>query len=301
MYVSKCYLVIFALAFLIPTSSLADTDVLFCSATGHYYQRIDVSHNWDVAKSEAESLVFRGASGHLATITSQEEQDFIATNVMPSAPWPEVRYWLGGYQPSGSAEPGGNWSWITGEPWSYTHWAPGEPNNAGAEDCLEIHHYGDLQVGVWNDRRGSLPDVANGYIVEYEPPLFAASDFADPMGKKKKLGSTLPVKFQLFVGDDEMQSPEEIGQALGLSEPVSPRILVYDVSTEAQEVGLELPVDDNVGEGGDLGDCFRYADGSWIFNLRISSPSFASAGTYVVNVEVGDMVLEPGNNVFQVK
>ena len=50
------------------------------------------------------------------------------------------RYWLGGFQDLTSpnySEPSGGWTWVTGEPWSYTNWFPGEPNNTGGgEDYL---------------------------------------------------------------------------------------------------------------------------------------------------------------------
>lgn len=40
----------------------------------------------------------------------------------------------------------GNFTWYDGSPIVYTNWAPGEPNNAGDEDCVQI--YAD---GGWND------------------------------------------------------------------------------------------------------------------------------------------------------
>jgi len=129
---------------------------------------------------------------------------------------------------------------------------------------------------------------------------FALSDFKEPMGLKKKLGSTLPVKFQLFQGDAEVQTPEQIGQALGLDTAVWPRILLYDATDLATELGIDLPEDGNVGEGGDLGDCFRSSDGNWIFNLRLNAPIYAP-GSFLVKVKVGDIILEPGNGMFQTK
>ena len=130
------------------------------------------------------------------------------------------------------------------------------------------------------------------------PNPFTATDFEPPMGHKKKLGSTLPVKFQLFVGDDEMQSPEEIGQALGLNQPIYPKILI----TEVDAGSVELPEDaGNVGDGGDLGDSFRYSDGRWIFNLGLPEHPFFSETAYLITIEVGPFVMTPGNNLFEIK
>lgn len=103
-----------------------------------------------------------GVYGHLATITSSGEQDFIWNQFGSAA----NDHWLGGFQPDGSAEPGGGWQWITGEPFVYTNWAGGEPNNAGGtENVIQIYH---TTPGGWNDVT-SPPGKYNGYVVEFEP------------------------------------------------------------------------------------------------------------------------------------
>jgi hypothetical protein len=40
----------------------------------------------------------------------------------------------------------GTWVWITGEPFTFSNWAGGEPNNLGGEDCVQMY-----VQGVWND------------------------------------------------------------------------------------------------------------------------------------------------------
>ena len=163
---------------------------------------------------------------------------------------------------------------------------------------------GEPWAGVFSGWPIYFTETLSGRLLVPEPPPplnpFTVSDFKAPMGSKKKLGSTLPVKFQLFDGDVEMQTPDQIGQALGLGSPVSPRILLYDETDLANELGLDLPEDGNVGEGGELGDCFRYSDGNWIFNLRLNAPIYAPA-SFVVKVKIGDIILEPGNDMFQTK
>lgn len=109
---------------------------------GHWYERIDVGGTitWYAANTEAEQSSFSGTSGHLVTITSAEENGFVMPSLMGSAPkgTPDdgKTYWIGGFQPEGSPEPGGNWQWVSGETWSYSFWGPGEPNNAGSENHL---------------------------------------------------------------------------------------------------------------------------------------------------------------------
>jgi len=132
---------------------------IFNPANGHYYEVITEGINWDDAKTAAESRIFKGLKGYLATITSQDESDFIA-GFLPFG----ASYWIGGFQPPGSPEPDGNWQWITGESFDYTNWDAEEPNETGYkgenEDRLEFH-------GEWNDLRGS--HILPGYVVEYEP------------------------------------------------------------------------------------------------------------------------------------
>ena len=110
------------------------------------YSVVSGSFTWTAAKADAES---RG--GHLATITSPEE-----------APATDTRnLWIGAFQQDLSDEPNGHWEWVTGEPWVYSNWAGGEPNNLGNEN------YGHKLAGVdsWNDFSDTNPSV-QGYIFE---------------------------------------------------------------------------------------------------------------------------------------
>lgn len=159
--------------------SLARAAPILNSATGHYYERIDVAGGltWDQAKLAAESRSVAGVKGHLMTVTSANEQKFLEDNLLrPGGPVGGAhRYWLGGYQPSFAVEPAGNWSWVTKEPWSYSNWFTGEPNdNLGNEDVLQIGYRDRFTAGEpltqkWNDidRNGSTFEFG-GYYVEYE-------------------------------------------------------------------------------------------------------------------------------------
>jgi|GEM_PF-2044013 len=123
---------------------------------------------WEDANRAAHSM-----GGYLATITSAEENAYVYSLVANDVRfWYKDGYgngigpWLGGYQPQGSPEPAGGWSWITKEPFTYTNWANGEPNNAGgAEDRLHFFGHQMLASSKWNDigRNARL----KGYIVEF--------------------------------------------------------------------------------------------------------------------------------------
>ena len=156
-------------------------------ANEHFYEAVAVSGgiDWFDARVAAELRTFEGIHGHLATITSTQEDTFIATNfpeafpVVPSTRLPGCEgpttventcgfpYWFGGFQPPGSPdEPEGDWEWVTGEPFDYTNWHPDEPNDfqGREEDCLHPHPDGSL---AWND--SSCDDRrVGGYVVEYD-------------------------------------------------------------------------------------------------------------------------------------
>ena len=144
---------------------------------GHYYEAVLVPEgiSWDDAKAAAEAK-----GGHLVTITSEAENEFVYNLVAgDDRYWFIDAYnngngpWLGGYQPEGSPEPAGGWTWITGEPFSYTNWDINQPDNSqGTENRLDFLGTGTLKSPKWND----LPHYwsgPKGYIVEWDAELEA--------------------------------------------------------------------------------------------------------------------------------
>jgi flagellin len=115
------------------------------------YSVVNGTFSWQQAKSDAEAK-----GGHLVTITSAEEWQ----RVLKKAPASDSsNLWIGATDENVE----GVWEWVTGEPWIYSNWLPGEPNDAwfvGGED------YGHKASGTdkWND----FPNVYNnqGYILE---------------------------------------------------------------------------------------------------------------------------------------
>jgi hypothetical protein len=118
---------------------------------GHYYARIGQSLTWNAAKIEAELL-----GGHLATITSAAENAFVSSvaNVGPIAPCH-----FGGVKLKGA------WTWITGEPWGYSNWYIGEPNNQGGHENWLLFYSAS---GFWNDME---PNYVAEWLVEWSEAL----------------------------------------------------------------------------------------------------------------------------------
>ena len=133
---------------------------------GHFYDAISVPGgiSWQDARDAAASMTFMGLQGHLATITSADEQQFL-NDTFPGT----HGFILGGFQPPGSPEPGGGWQWVTGEPFVYTNWGPIEPNNSGGiEDVLITAQSDRPPFGSWNDTNSQPGTVEPGYFIEYE-------------------------------------------------------------------------------------------------------------------------------------
>jgi len=168
--------IIVALSLLLATPAAADLVEWRMPDGGnaHYYEYVaDVAMPWTSARAAAELRSWGGHAGYLATITSPQENDFIATAF--SEQWP-LGAWLGGWQDEGMA-PADGWHWVTGEDWSYTNWSPGEPNDYGGHDelFLDMLGTGPFPVGGergrWNDSQDEGPGSwTGGYVVEYPVP-----------------------------------------------------------------------------------------------------------------------------------
>jgi hypothetical protein len=106
--------------------------------------------------------------GHLATLSTAAENKLILEFVRESK-------WVGGFEDVPlSSEGTGKYAWITGEAFSYTSWAEGEPDRAASRcgssaaggRCYE-HCIAVVRDGSWMDQRC---DRVDGYICEWEPP-----------------------------------------------------------------------------------------------------------------------------------
>lgn len=173
----KCFI----LFLLISTGSHA-TPIYF---ENHYYEFVEVdspfqsnNNSWETANLLASSKIFNNMNGYLATIGSQEENDFLLGLV-------EGQFtgfngaWLGG---------NANQGWLTGpeigQSFSFTNFGGSEPNNAGYIYMNIGAEYAGIGSGNWADDSGaqgipSSSDPVIGYFVEYgaansvpEPSIF---------------------------------------------------------------------------------------------------------------------------------
>jgi len=116
---------------------------------GHTYHLYDNVNTWEEAKEICESI-----GGHLATITSQEEDNVLYNLIKKGS---NTDYFIG----SNDSEKEGVWKWITNEPMNYTNWNAGEPNNLNNEDFASLIKTN----GEWNDLDAS---AKRGFICEWD-------------------------------------------------------------------------------------------------------------------------------------
>ncbi len=124
---------------------------------GNWYAAFDEDLSWQRCKERCEEM-----GGHLAVVTSTEEQEFIA----------ELADWRYLYLGATDETEEGTWVWVTGESWDYVSWFDGQPNNyGGSENYLATYDGGDW-VDV--DAEGDDFWMPTGFICEWE---------TDPAGK----------------------------------------------------------------------------------------------------------------------
>ena len=144
-----------------PNTPLLNATIHFNSAVSsdaieyndHYYKVIDMNMSWKEAKAYCESL-----GGHLITITSKEEDDFVFGIINELF---VGDCWFG----ATDEKVEGTWEWVTGEKFEYTNWDSCQPDNDydGTEDYL-----GSYYGSAWNDFRNDDLDVEKWFICEWD-------------------------------------------------------------------------------------------------------------------------------------
>jgi len=155
------------------SASHGGTVVCDTGGTEHCYQWVTTQANWPDAKLAAEGMMHNGVSGHLATLTSATENQFIVDEFDDAI---SSFAYFGGYR---IGTTGNDWAWVTGELWdntTYENFADGEPTLGSHEDVTEFFHNNDhsnsptslLYLGHWNDQDG---DTSRTYLVEFDDPF----------------------------------------------------------------------------------------------------------------------------------
>jgi hypothetical protein len=197
-----------AVLFLAPLLAAADP-LAAGTFNGHYYEVYAApapNYAWSDADQAALLKSHAGVAGHLATLTSKAEDDFVeslraSSGVSP----PEV--WAGGFQTACTPPAAAcGWSWVNDDGpigpvpgtgvVTFTNWQVGEPNdyNGTDEKYLGIGH----DSPGWNDE-GYFSNIG-GFVVEYDVPK-DATGCADAGGCETTTGETLTLPDKPDVDD----------------------------------------------------------------------------------------------------
>lgn len=120
----------------VPTSAVFSN-----AANGHFYVLLSPA-TWSWSEHAAAEL-----GGHLAALNDQAEQDWVFQTLATYGGVNRL-LWIG----LNDVAKEGAFRWSSGEPVSFTNWAPGEPNNAlGGEDFVTMYQPGHTYAARWND------------------------------------------------------------------------------------------------------------------------------------------------------
>jgi hypothetical protein len=143
-------------------------NTIFNPGNGHVYNVVsNQSISWSNALSASSSTFFGGSTGYMATVTSQDEQDFFYRL--------DKSVWLG----LSDAASEGTFKWVTGPDSGtvvrtpsgnvsgvFEKWASGQPNNYNNnEDYVGFYRPSGQYYG-WRDY-GQTTSEIHGYVTEY--------------------------------------------------------------------------------------------------------------------------------------
>ena len=151
---------------------------------GHCYQLVvaDTPVTWHEAAHRAMNSYHRGWQGHLVSVTSAQEDEFVIKNLLVET---DLRgAWMGLSDMLRESSQ----CWITGEPFEFANWSTvpvQQPDN-----FREFQGHGGEDYGVYTNQSGPLGwswnDLSNdgiyetvsAYVIEFEPPVVALRDGA---------------------------------------------------------------------------------------------------------------------------
>lgn len=166
---------------------------------GHVYKVFTQNMTWAEAKGYCESQ-----GGHLVSITSQEEQDYIAANILPYGGVDDI--WIG---------MSSDWTaWVTGEAVTYTNWGDNEPDGWSTGQtcgviCPDVRS-GSNSAGDYYIAPGQWDDIADGghyFICEWDNPSAYGSAMEENSWRfveaERNYSSSGEEYFLYYVGGEE--------------------------------------------------------------------------------------------------
>lgn len=228
---------------------------------------------WNEAKEQCEKM-----GGHLATIASAAESDFVQSLA------PEKRAWLGGKLT------GAQWAWVDGSPWEFENFAP---------ILSEQHHLMKRAEGKWGIATDTPPPInaAAGFLCEW-PADRAPGEIAmrDAPDEPAKTGE--PVTFFGVTLDGVATTPPKPGSR---PRPGTPAVKRDDFSQHF------VSIESGDGEGRASGVLAKLGgevviltnahavSGMGAINVKLASGAALPVGKFSVSGDRNLAVLKPAN------
>ncbi len=195
---------------------------------GNVYMVFDRQVSWAEASKQCEE-----AGGHLATITSAKENNFIQTLCSKGN---SNQYYLG----ASNSLNNGIWSWIGSESFVYTNWSDNEPNVMNSQES-----YLAIQCanGKWNTiEKNSAPQI--GFVCEWEGNNTGSdsSYWVEFISKKDSyaIGEAFEVDVWLYTDDSVMKIYDNDYTVSGFD---SSKPGIYNVTVSYEEYSRTFEVE----------------------------------------------------------
>ncbi len=253
---------------IMPTAVYAQTSPVVWADNGNAYQLVFANATWTQAKAAAEASTFDGRTGHLVTIADTAENNFVANLVSG-----DFRAWIG--LTDEAVE--GSFQWITGEAVSFTQWSPGEPNNSGGEDYVELFASNDS----WNDRINSpFSPLNSAYIIEWdaipEPDVFSIVVIPDTQMYVEQHPEVFEAQVDWIVANEAAENIIYVAHLGDLKDDLSCDTKTVNVGTGGGRSEWQI-VDDTLGDLDAAGIAYGLVPGNHDFDqVNGGCPNFST-------------------------
>ncbi len=135
-------------------------------ASGRWYAQTPSLMSFADARDFAASV-----GGDLASVRTPAENAFLKGSFFSLAPAGR-QHWIGLRQDPtapGYSEPASGWEWVSGEPLTFTNWAPGQPDNVGfpnADVARVLGSVAGLDADRWDDV-SQVPPAGSGPVEDW--------------------------------------------------------------------------------------------------------------------------------------
>lgn len=196
---------------------------------GHYYYvyDLDTVTTWEEAKEYCESQ-----GGYLATITGQEEDEFVYAYLRNNFDYESAYF---GFT---DRDEEGTWVWDNGEVSSYTNWHSGEPNSENPNEDFAMYYY-KYSDGSWNDGDFGNRTVNSGRVFICEWGEYQSAGSVQPQEPVRTTSDERDIVLVLDISGSMSGTPmEETKKAATkfidtvLEEDASIGIVTYEDSAE---------------------------------------------------------------------